>query len=329
MSKLPNGFLWGGATAANQCEGAYNIGGRGLANVDVMPHGNERFPVMLGLRKMLELEKDTYYPALEAIDFYHHYKEDINMLSEMGFSTFRMSIAWTRIFPNGDDDQPNEEGLKFYEDVFKECRKHNIEPLVTITHFDCPIHLTKKYGGWRSRELIRFYKKLVTVLFTRYKGLVKYWLTFNEINVILFGPFMGAGIVFEEGENQEKIKYQAAHHQLVASAWATKIAHEIDPENMIGSMLAAGVTYPYTANPKDVMKELAPDRQHYLFTDIIQIMLKNILNVKILKLTLMKKTKKFFLITQLILCRSVTIQVAVLVLIQKLKKNLRVIYSHL
>lgn len=268
MSKLPVGFLWGGATAANQCEGAYNLGGRGLANVDVLPHGKERFPVMFGQRIMLELEADTHYPALEAIDFYHHYKEDIAMFAEMGFSTFRMSIAWTRIFPNGDEDQPNEEGLKFYEDVFKECKKHNIEPLVTITHFDCPIHLTKQYGGWRSEKVVQFYKKLVTVLFTRYKGLVKYWITFNEINVILFAPFMGAGIIFEEGEDQEKIKYQAVHHQLVASAWATKIAHEIDPNNKVGSMLAAGVTYPYSANPKDVMKAIEADRKHYLFSDV-------------------------------------------------------------
>ena len=141
---FPKNFLWGGATAANQCEGGYQEGGRGLANVDVTPHGAERFPVMLGTRKMLELEDGYYYPALEGIDFYHRYKEDIALFAEMGFKTFRLSIAWSRIFPKGDETEPNEEGLRFYEDVFRECRKYGIEPLVTITHFDCPIHLIKE-----------------------------------------------------------------------------------------------------------------------------------------------------------------------------------------
>ncbi len=245
---LPENFLWGGATAANQCEGAYNAGGRGLANVDICPAGKDRYRVISGHPDSLEPDDDHVYPAMEAVDFYHHYKEDIALLGEMGFKTFRLSIAWTRIFPNGDEEQPNEEGLKFYEDVFRECHKYGIEPLVTITHFDCPIHLIKEYGGWKNRKLIDFYKKLVTVLFTRYKGLVKYWLTFNEINMILHAPFMGAGLVFEEGENEMQAKYLAAHHELVASAEATRIAHEIDPENQVGCMLAAGQTYPYSCN---------------------------------------------------------------------------------
>ena len=177
-------------------------------------------------------------------------KEDIRMFGEMGFRTFRMSIAWSRIFPDGDEAEPNEEGLRFYEDVFRECHKYGIEPLVTITHFDCPIHLIKKYGGWKNRKLIEFYKNLVTVLFTRYKGLVNYWITFNEINMILHLPFMGAGLFFEEGEDQTAAKYLSAHHELVASAWATKIAHEIDPENKIGCMVAAGDYYPYCSLPR-------------------------------------------------------------------------------
>ena len=261
-------FLWGGATAANQCEGAYHEGGRGLANVDVVPHGKDRFPVSMGKLKMTELDHEHYYPALEAIDFYHHYKEDIALFGEMGFKTYRMSIAWSRIFPNGDEEEPNEEGLKFYEDVFKECHKYGIEPLVTITHFDCPMHLITKYGGWKNRKLIEFYKRLVTVLFTRYKGLVKYWLTFNEINMILHLPFMGAGLIIEEGENEEAAKYTAAHHELVASAWATKIAHEIDPENMVGCMLAAGNTYANTCAPEDVWKSMEKDRENYFFIDV-------------------------------------------------------------
>jgi 6-phospho-beta-glucosidase len=186
----------------------------------------------------------------------------------MGFKTYRLSIGWTRIFPNGDEEQPNEEGLKFYEDLFKECHKYGIEPLVTITHFDCPIHLIKEYGGWRNRKMIDFYEKLVRVLFDRYKGLVKYWLTFNEINMILHAPFLGAGLVFEEGENQEQVKYQAAHHELVASALATKIAHEVDPENQVGCMLAAGSYYPYSCNPKDVWESVKGNRGNYFLIDV-------------------------------------------------------------
>lgn len=261
-------FLWGGATAANQCEGGYNEGQRGLANVDVIPTGADRRKVITGQRKMLDFEDGYFYPAKEAIDMYHHYKEDIALFGEMGFKTYRLSIGWTRIFPNGDEEQPNEEGLKFYEDLFKECHKYGIEPLVTITHFDCPIHLIKEYGGWRNRKMIDFYEKLVRVLFDRYKGLVKYWLTFNEINMILHAPFLGAGLVFEEGENQEQVKYQAAHHELVASALATKIAHEVDPENQVGCMLAAGSYYPYSCNPKDVWESVKGNRGNYFLIDV-------------------------------------------------------------
>ena len=261
-------FLWGGATAANQCEGAYNVDGRGLANVDVSPAGPDRWLVLAGLREMLDFEEEYYYPAKEAIDMYHHYKQDIALFAEMGFSVYRLSIAWSRIFPNGDETEPNEAGLLFYENLFKECRKHNIEPLVTITHFDCPIHLVKEYGAWRNRELITFYERLCKVIFNRYKGLVKYWLTFNEINMILHAPFMGAGLVFKEGENQEQVKYQAAHHQLVASSLATKIAHEIDPENKVGCMLAAGLYYPYSCHPEDVSLAQRHNRENYFFTDI-------------------------------------------------------------
>lgn len=265
---LDKNFLWGGATAANQCEGGYREGGRGLANVDVTPHGKDRFPVLAGKMKMLELDNEHYYPALKSIDMYHHFREDIKLFGEMGFKTYRLSIGWTRIFPNGDELEPNEEGLKFYEELFKECHKYGIEPLVTITHFDCPIHLITQYGGWRNRKLIEFYQRLVTVLFTRYKGLVKYWLTFNEINMILHAPFIGGGIVFEEGDNEAQIKYTAAHNQLVASAYATKIAHEIDPNNKVGCMLAAGNYYPYTCHPEDVFKAMNLDRENYFFIDI-------------------------------------------------------------
>lgn len=268
LKAFPEGFLWGGATAANQVEGAYNVDGRGLANVDVVPIGEDRFPIIAGQKKMFDFEEGYFYPAQDSIDFYHRYKEDIALFAEMGFKTFRMSIGWTRIFPNGDDLEPNEAGLQFYEDVFKELRKYDIEPLVTITHFDFPIHLIKEYGGWRNRKVIDFYERLCRTIFTRYKGLVKYWLTFNEINMILHAPFMGAGLYFEDGENQEQVKYQAAHHELVASAIATKIAHEIDPDNKVGCMLAAGQYYPNTAHPADYWAAMQEDRENYFFIDV-------------------------------------------------------------
>lgn len=265
---FPENFLWGGATAANQCEGAYDADGRGLANVDVQPSGKERFAVSAGKRKMLKLEEGYEYPGLEAIDFYHHYKEDIALFAEMGFKVFRLSIAWTRIFPMGDEEEANEAGLQFYENVFRELKKYDIEPLVTITHFDCPIHLTEKYGSWKNRKMIGFYEKLVRTLFTRYKGLVHYWLTFNEINMLLHLPFTGAGVLVEEGEDRDQVLYTAAHHELVASALATKIAHEIDPENKVGCMLAGGNTYAATSNPDDVWRSMQKDRENYFFIDV-------------------------------------------------------------
>lgn len=265
---FPKDFLWGGATAANQLEGGIFEGGRGLANVDVCPAGKDRASVISGHRKMLELEEGYQYPAAEAVDFYHHFREDIRLFGEMGFKVYRMSIAWTRIFPKGDEQEPNEEGLRFYEEIFKECKKYHMEPLVTISHFDCPVHLIERYGGWRSREMIRFYLRLCEVLFTRFRDYVTRWLTFNEINMILHAPFMGAGICFENGENEEQVKYQAAHHELVASALATKMAHEINGDNQVGCMFAAGSAYPYTCRPEDVWEALLTDQENYFFVDI-------------------------------------------------------------
>lgn len=261
-------FLWGGATAANQCEGAYLEGGRGLANVDLVPAGKDRFLVALGEMRMLECDKEHFYPGHEAIDMYHNFKEDIKLFAEMGFKCYRLSIAWTRIFPNGDDEAPNEEGLKFYDDLFDECLKYGIEPLVTIVHFDAPVNLIKTIGSWKSRKMIDYYVRYCETIFKRYKDKVKYWLTFNEINMLLHLPFMGAGILFEKGENKEQVKYQAAHHELVASAMATKLAHEINPEFKIGCMLAAGNTYAYTCDPKDVWKAMEKDRENYFFIDV-------------------------------------------------------------
>jgi len=265
---LPKHFLWGGATAANQCEGGFQEGGRGLANVDVSPAGKDRYAVISGKMKMFDCDNEHYYPSHEAINMYDHYKEDIALFAEMGFKCYRLSIAWTRIFPNGDEEQPNEAGLQFYDNLFDECIKYGIEPLVTICHFDVPMHLIKTIGGWRSRKMIHHYVKYCDAIFTRYKDKVKYWLTFNEINMVLHLPFIGAGIYFEEGENEEQIKYEATHYELVASALATKLGHEINPEFQIGCMLAAGKTYPNTCHPNDVWKSMEKDREDFFFIDV-------------------------------------------------------------
>lgn len=264
---LQDNFLWGGATAANQCEGAYNEGGRGLANSDMLPTGPDRFKIMTGEKTHLEFEDSYFYPGQIAIDFYHRYKEDLALLAEMGFKSFRMSLSWSRIFPNGDDDQANEEGLLFYENVFKECKKYGIEPLVTLTHFDVPLHLVTEYGGWRNRRLIDFYGHFAKTVFSRYKGLVHYWLTFNEIDMLDHAPFSCGGIIPEE-ENSEQLKQTAAHHQLVASALATKIAKEIDPEIQVGCMMAGGTYYPYDCHPENVWKSIEDARPVFFYTDV-------------------------------------------------------------
>ncbi|WP_455425822.1 6-phospho-beta-glucosidase [Dryocola sp. LX212] len=267
-SIFPADFLWGGAIAANQAEGAYLEGGKGITTVDMIPHGKDRLPVKLGVEKRFTLRDDEFYPSHGAIDFYHRYKEDIALMAEMGFTVFRTSIAWSRIFPNGDEQQPNAEGIAFYRALFSECKKHGIEPLVTLCHFDVPMHLVREYGSWRSRKMVDFFTHYAQTCFEAFDGLVKYWLTFNEINIMLHSPFSGAGLVFEKDDNKEQVKYQAAHHELVASALATKIAHEVNPENQVGCMLAGGNFYPYSCKPEDVWAALEKDRENLFFIDV-------------------------------------------------------------
>ncbi|MGR5433228.1 6-phospho-beta-glucosidase [Vibrio owensii] len=270
MSKsvFPENFLWGGAIAANQSEGGYREGGKGLTTVDMIPYGDNRMPIKLGLVDSVELSEEEFYPSHQAIDFYHRYKEDIALLAEMGFKTFRMSIAWSRIFPKGDEREPNQAGIDFYRSVFEECHKYGIEPLVTLCHFDVPMHLVNEYGSWRNRKMIGFFERYARTCFEAFDGLVKYWLTFNEINILLHSPFSGAGLLFQEGENRDQVKYQAAHHELVASALVTKIAHEINPENQVGCMLAGGNFYPYSCKPEDVFTAMQKDRENLFFIDV-------------------------------------------------------------
>ncbi len=247
----------GGATAANQFEGGWNVDGKGASTSDMLTAGTHTIP-----RKITKETIDGLnYPSHEAIDFYHRYKEDIKLFAEMGFKVFRMSIAWTRIFPNGDDKEPNEAGLKFYDDVFDELKKYNIEPLVTISHYEMPFNLTKKYNGWASRNLIDFFINYCSVIFNRYKDKVKYWLTFNEINcgTMPMGGYLGLGILNEGTEDflhqndNKQIRFQALHHQFVASAKAVKLGHSINKDFKIGCMIAHMTTYPYTCNPDDIL----------------------------------------------------------------------------
>ena len=246
---LRKNFLWGGATAANQFEGAYNIGGKGLSIADVERGARH------GVKRQIddEIMEDALYPNHEATDFYHHYKEDIALMAEMGFKCYRMSIAWTRIFPNGDDEQPNEEGLQFYDDVFDELHKYGIEPVVTLHHYEMPLSLVKKYDSWRNRKLVDFAVKYAKVVFERYKDKVKYWLTFNEINALFISPrpWHQAGIIYREDENEADVKLQVAHHQLLASALTVIEGHKINPEFQIGCMLIYPLTYAYTCKPED------------------------------------------------------------------------------
>ncbi len=256
---FPKNFLWGGAVAANQCEGAYNEDGKGLSTQDVAPHG------IVGPRTE---EPTPDNMKLIGIDFYHRYKEDIRLFAEMGFKVFRLSIAWSRIFPMGDEETPNEKGLEFYDRVFDECHKYGIEPLVTISHYETPLHLSREYDGWVNRKMIGFYERYVRTIFARYKDKVKYWLTFNEINSVLHEPFMSGGIYTDKEKLSKQDLYQAVHHELVASALATKIAHEMMPGAKVGCMILSMPTYPLTPSPDDVIQTMEELHKNDFFGDV-------------------------------------------------------------
>lgn len=269
---FPTNFLWGGATAANQIEGGFGEGNKGVSIADVLPGGKMRQQLLRekGLQFAIDKEKYTY-PNHEAIDFYHRYKEDIALFAEMGFKAFRLSIAWTRIFPNGTELEPNEEGLAFYDRVFDELHKYGIEPVVTISHYEMPLHLAKEYGGWRSRELVTLFERYAKVIFQRYKDKVKYWLTFNEINGALHFPLMSMGFVPESEETKYQELFQSFHHQFVASSLAVKACREIIPDAKIGCMILAAPVYPYDCNPENVMHALEEERLLNFFCADVQV----------------------------------------------------------
>ena len=256
--RFPEKFLWGGATAANQCEGAYNEDGKGLSIQDVLPKGF----------KLITDEPTADNLKLKGIDYYHRFKEDIRLFAEMGFKVYRFSIAWSRIYPTGEEEQPNEAGLRFYDEVIDECLKYGIEPLVTISHYETPLALAKKYNGWADRRLIDLYVKYCRTLFERYKKKVKYWITFNEINSIIHQPFMSGAILTPKEQLTQQDLYQAIHHELVASARAVKLAHELMPQAMIGCMILAVTIYPLTPNPDDIIEVMKLERNTYVFADV-------------------------------------------------------------
>ena len=256
--RFPEKFLWGGATAANQCEGAYNEDGKGLSIQDVLPKGF----------KLITDEPTADNLKLKGIDYYHRFKEDIRLFAEMGFKVYRFSIAWSRIYPTGEEEQPNEAGLRFYDEVIDECLRYGIEPLVTISHYETPLALAKKYNGWADRRLIDLYVKYCSTLFERYKKKVKYWITFNEINSIIHQPFMSGAILTPKEQLTQQDLYQAIHHELVASARAVKLAHELMPQAMIGCMILAVTIYPLTPNPDDIIEVMKLERNTYLFADV-------------------------------------------------------------
>lgn len=266
---LPKDFLWGGAVAAHQVEGAWNKDGKGISIADVLSggsHGVDRLMtdgVQAGLR----------YPNHEGVDFYGHYKEDVALFAEMGFKCFRTSIAWTRIFPNGDEAEPNEKGLQFYDDLFDELLKYGIEPVITLSHFEMPFHLVKHYGGWKNRKVVDFFIKFSEAVLKRYQHKVKYWMTFNEINnqrnwqYPLFG-YCCSGVVFTQEANPEETMYQVFHHQFVASAKVVKLARSINPQFKMGCMIAMVPLYPHSCHPDDVMYSAVAMRERYLFGDV-------------------------------------------------------------
>lgn len=267
--KLRDDFLWGGAVSAHQIEGGWNKDGKGLSSADVMTaaaHGTPR-TITNGIMP------DHYYPNHEAIDFYSKYKEDINLFAEMGFKAFRTSISWARIFPKGDEMVPNEEGLKFYDNLFDELLKHDIEPIVTLSHFEIPFHLIEEYGGFRNRKLVDFFVKFAATVMARYKDKVKYWMTFNEINNQMdfeddLHPYCNSGIIFKEGDHREEIVYQAIHHELLASAKVVKLGRQINPNFKIGCMMAIVPLYPASPNPNDVMLSDILMRKRWYCSDV-------------------------------------------------------------
>lgn len=269
---FPENFLWGGAIAGNQAEGAYLEDGKGLSIQDFHAYGKkEKFvdtredATIENVKESFVLHEDEYYPYHEAIDFYHRYKEDIALMAEMGFKSLRTSIQWARIYPNGDDEKPNEAGLKFYDDLFDELLKYGIEPIITLSHYEMPINLVTEYNGWANRKTVDFFVRFAETCFERYAKKVKYWITFNQINLLSFNTL---GYMDGTFDNEQQIIYQSVHHQFVAQALCKKVSKKYRDDFMIGTMLSDKIAYPATCKPEDVLFNTIKNQMQYFFSDV-------------------------------------------------------------
>ncbi len=277
MLQFPEGFLWGGACAANQCEGAWNEGGKGPSTADVVPYRPDKVAANIADMDASFAEASAFkdpackgnFPKRRGNDFYHHYMEDIALMAEMGFKVFRMSIAWSRIFPTGYEMEPNEEGLAFYDAVIDELVAHGIEPLVTLSHYEMPLAISLKENGWESRGTIDLFLRFAKAVFLRYRDRVHWWIPFNEINMVRTSVYVGGGCFKERSQRPlETLQYQITHHQLLASAKCVMLARQLMPEAHIGCMIARLETYPATCNPNDVMKALQENQMNLFYTDV-------------------------------------------------------------
>ncbi|PTQ86188.1 6-phospho-beta-glucosidase [Trichococcus patagoniensis] len=265
-------FLWGGATAANQCEGAFDADGKGPSVADAMPGGKQRFAILNSQEFDWSIDKGKYgYPNHIGIDHYHRFKEDIALFAEMGFKAYRFSIAWSRIFPRGDEETPNEKGLDFYGELIDECLKYGIEPVITLSHYEMPLYLAKEYGGWKNRKIVGFFERYAKVVLERFASKVKYWMTFNEINSALEFPTLSQGLIPSTGADDFTNRFQAWHHQFIASALAVKIGHELREDIQIGCMQIYAPFYPLNAHPENQLSSQFKERAFDYFTSDVQV----------------------------------------------------------
>ena len=272
MMSFKKDFLWGGATAANQCEGAFDADGKGPSVADAMPGGKQRFAILNSQEFDWTIDKEKYgYPNHVGIDHYHRFKEDIALFAEMGFKAYRFSIAWSRIFPLGDEETPNEKGLEFYGELIDECLKFGIEPVITLSHYEMPLYLAKEYGGWKNRKIVGFFERYAKVVLESFASKVKYWMTFNEINSALEFPTLSQGLIPSTGSDDFTNRFQAWHHQFVASALAVKIGHELREDIQIGCMQIYAPFYPLNAHPQNQFSSQFKERAFDYFTSDVQV----------------------------------------------------------